>query len=1387
MNETNENGTLSLEMTPPLGRFFRRLDWSAFWTVLLISFAVYFYSLPPSLTLEDSGELAVAGDYLGVPHPPGYPMWSMIAYGFARTFAFVKYLGQPNPAWGIALMSAVFGALASAIIAMLICRSGSDLLRRFKQDDHTIHKRREDTICWIAAVVSALAFAFSPVMWAQSVIIEVYSLNAFFLALILLLAYRWMQRPSDKLLWVTAFVFGLSLTNYYALLLAAVAMVVILMLRDIELFRDFAIAILAFGVGFFVVKLGDMPSMPNFPKPAVFQIPLKDRPDPLAAKVWILIAVVLFIVVVLSIIIDRLKKDHEGRIAYYVGLGLACLTLLACLLSINRPPPHPLHPNMPPPEAFSWSSHYLKFLLCIVGVTWFCTFLKKGRLFAVASTAISISLIIMLRRGVLRGLVHPTEPWFWLWVILNFVLLALIWIMLPRGKTVALTIFFVELGLMAYVYMPIVSDLRNPPMNWGYPRTWAGFLHAVGRKQYAQINYDLRALVFSSHFVGQIGRFLILLRQCFFMPALLLGFLPFTAWRLRVGSKQHIRGLTLAIPAALLCLLFVTIDSVILDNEVPLSILGQELYKIAAFFVILLLGVGGLAMVVSVTRELLFERALNHNASLSDRVTAATVLGGGGLAIIGLLALRLADITRPFRDATNPVSDELRNQLVWSAVLTTGFFIALIAAGIVLNWLMSNNDRFRLEIDRGAVKWILSVLVGFLFMGIVLVAFAELKLDVQDMFIQRVKFISSHAMYTLWIGYGLILGLAVLDQVFKRTETVKTCGLTLALCLPLIPLLQNAYNPRIRDEFGAAEQTLHDFGWQFGNYQLRGAPAIMEELDTEEEPLPNPSFPPPMTDHAIFFGGTDPGRFVPTYMIYSADVRPDVFLITQNALADNTYMNVMRDLYGDKIWIPSGPECREAFRIYYQDVQAGRRKRNAQIKTEGGRIQVSGSAGVMEINGILCDLIFKYNRYKHDFYVEESYQIPWMFPFFTPHGLILKLNSKATPTIAEQTIRDDMDFWDWYVRRLTADRKFIRDVAARKSFSKLRSAIAGIYVHRPQGGQRLVEGEDAFHEARLLYPLSPEANFRVVQEMLLPMSRFTEAIHIMDDLKDLDPHNRNIPSMTNRLYRLRNLQGEILSRQRFLTQELPKMTKRPDFIQLQQQTVIQLAQLLIASGHLGHMGNMNQFDRLVQNAVRVPGATTNFWFEMGKIAASGGRRQACNTALDKYVSLLPSNTPPETVIVAAQLAFAVKDSKKMDQILMNYLNRVQGKIAPPYFLTMAQLYSQAGALDRAALLLTTYNRMQPGNWQAWLDLSVLQFRLGRKDESLKALEQSIRIGGTEARTLIETDPRLVPLYREFKKRMASLPNNRGLPLRSPLVSPIRRPGQDPRTSPLRRP
>ena len=99
---------------------------------------------------------------------------------------------------------------------------------------------------------------------------------------------------------------------------------------------------------------------------------------------------------------------------------------------------------------------------------------------------------------------------------------------LPNGKAIGLAMFFAELGVSFYAYMPIVSDLRNPPMNWGYPRTWEGFKHAIMRGQYEQITMPS---IFSKSgfelFCKQMGFYFQDLRMQFTLVAAALALIPF--------------------------------------------------------------------------------------------------------------------------------------------------------------------------------------------------------------------------------------------------------------------------------------------------------------------------------------------------------------------------------------------------------------------------------------------------------------------------------------------------------------------------------------------------------------------------------------------------------------------------------------------------------------------------------------------------------------------------------------------------------------------------------------------------------------------------------------------------------------------------------------------
>ena len=158
-------------------KFFTKIDWAAFWSATLAAFAVYFFTLGPSVGLEDSGELATAADHLGVPHPPGYPFWSMCGWVFCRLFSWVTYMGHPTPAWAMSLFSAVTGAFAAGCTAMLVCRSSMDMMEGGDGESSSVNS----LFAFSGGVAAALVFAFSPVMWSQSTIVEIYSLNALFL------------------------------------------------------------------------------------------------------------------------------------------------------------------------------------------------------------------------------------------------------------------------------------------------------------------------------------------------------------------------------------------------------------------------------------------------------------------------------------------------------------------------------------------------------------------------------------------------------------------------------------------------------------------------------------------------------------------------------------------------------------------------------------------------------------------------------------------------------------------------------------------------------------------------------------------------------------------------------------------------------------------------------------------------------------------------------------------------------------------------------------------------------------------------------------------------------------------------------------------------------
>ena len=1183
------------------GAFFRRVDWTAFWSATLISFLGYFFTLGPSVGLEDSGELATAADHLGVPHPPGYPFWTMCGWVFCRAFAWVTYMGHPSPAWALSLFSAVAGAFAAGCTAMLICRSGSDMLDSMDSDTTgrvppAETARRHALMSFAGGLGGALLFAFSPVEWSQSTIVEIYSLNALFLMAVFLLSYRWMRQPSHKILWFTAFVFGLGLTNYQVLLLAAVPLALIILFKDIRLFRDLLLILIPFVLTALVLQIGakDRASAQTDANAINKFIPVTEVAScPNEVLLWCAFALVIAAPIV-GMMCTGLSRRRNVALYSTIGTGLAGVILLAfattvfahaptgansfdpdfapllqpgryvwtalalaaaCTLSLGAafapPETHLLDRRVwtwlagagacalvaflvavwiPAAddagfqgEAFGWA---LPTLVLAVGVSLlvilaFLTPHQRGLAFAIPVAAVQIVAFTLLRKGAMNGLTHPTTWWFYWPCIWNFVMLGLAVVALPSGRALVPAVLFAEIGVSFYAYMPIVSGALQPPMNWSCTCTWKGFKHAVMRGQYDDVTFPPCILTTKGFriFYNHVVVYLKDIRMQFSLFTAALAFIPFAFWKFAVKTKRKVFSLSFArIAVSLYAALaaFLVARSAFARGEGPCNMEMILLVALAA--------PAGVGVYFMLRRQLsaIFAPVLPKS---SRRPVVC-------MAVFAVLALVAATLPLPFLPEMHLVPILLSFGV--SAVFAAEFAIQLLALKK-----RSVPATVTVEMDDTSQQWLIVVGVCFAIMSLFLAALACVTDDIQDRFIQKVKFTSSHAMLALWIGYGLVIGLVAANRLgarfIKRPLARRLLFGTLCIlagCMGFIPVYKNYTDEKLVFTLGAAEQNGHSFGWQFGNYLLRGANAIREELSTDEEPLPNPLWPEEMERSSIFFGGTDPGRFVPTYMVYSANIRPDIYILSQNPLADGTYTCVQRGLYGDKIWIPSEDDRNDAFDEYInlveKEVREGTRATNDSICVENGHVYVTGTSSIMEINGILVKKMFDHERLRHDFYIEENRVIKWMYPHLTPHGLILKINNE-TNSLSDAIIRNDMEFWDWYTRRLLGDPAFRRDFAAQQSFSKLRAAIAGLYANVRNRSHDLADTRKfhelavtAFQEAVTLCPVLPEAPIRYIHEGLGLTGKWDAILDMADYLGRIDPGNDSLHECREKALRARN-------------------------------------------------------------------------------------------------------------------------------------------------------------------------------------------------------------------------------------------------------------------------
>ena len=1311
--------------------FFRPVDWLAFGITTLVTLLGYCLTISPDLTLEDCGELAVGSMYAGVPHPPGYPVWTLY------TWLFTKLVPISNIAFRVALSSAFAAALSSGLLALLTCRASARLVESIEWLGG-VDERLAKRITLVGGCVAGLMLGFSGFMWSQAVIVEVYTLSVLSLMGVLCCLYRWTQDTARmRYLYWTFFWFGICLCNHQTLIVAAMGIETVILFAHPRLGRNF-----------FTVN----------------------------ALVYLLVLVAM------------------ATGATELFSGNAPMQVLFHMLGVS--------------------------FIAVAGLMWLVTLAQDGG----------------------RGGFNPVRE-------------------LREGLKVIWSGLAYVGGAAFYLFMPLAS-MTNPPINWGYPRTWLGFMHAFTRGQYQQTNPTTDFF----QFLGQIKMYIEGAADEFGV-FMLLAILPFA---LLLKMKNRERGWMIGSFAIYICL-------------------------------------AGLLMIL-----------LNPTPDKHGR-----------------------DMTRVFFAASHVL-----------LAMWIGFGLTLFCALVVRRYIETR-----------------------IWLGIGLVVAAAFAMVAWSTELAETQFFLNH--WTRGFAFCLVVFLTALFLV-HRDQQGRSQGQSLS---PMIVLAVLAMLPAwsVLSHWGKNEQRGHLFGFWYGH-------DMFTPPYTEADGSP---IYPEMSENAILFGGTDPGRFNPTYMIFAESFtdpakrrdpefdRRDVALITQNALADSTYLDTVRAHYqrsqqidwnladptylpfasgalgtnflfglsgsidkwmigmganweverrtsgsyfepeqivkpsalakrivqeddlarfilgklsdngreacanppsddtlreilasefnaivdGDPIWdeaafagaefsnttlalseqvtalgqaqprrieengryirwrqarvrlnrrlidelladfvapgqaglypdlelnSPSQLEAEMAFAEYLQEAdareKAGALKPGEIVNRIGDRVSVAGQVSVMQINSKLAKLLFDKNP-ERDFFIEVSFPLEWMYPHLTPYGIILKLNRDEVPEITDEMMRKDRLFWANYQERLTGnwitddtsvkeigdwaiktyrrwdldgytgDPAFVRDEAAQKAFSKLRTSIADIYRWRINNYKLAISQESdaakrdamkkkqdrmtrefifALKQAWAFCPYSPEVLSHFTQLLLslgydefragdkaTATARRDDAIQLIATYEQFDPDSPLLLHLKRSIFQFNGaLDGKPAATEKGLGLSEPEIQQiQQQLVGLQQRHAANpddpRVTLELATIYLRLKQN-DQALKLIDALVQQPGLEISTRFTIASVYQNLGQgtkaeqqdkiaRDALRQ-LEARLAAEPANF--ELALDLATTHVQLGQAQKGTDVMANAVE--QPSINTTNLLMAAQFFNHLGKQEQLESALVALTRKMPDSPEGWYDLAAVQ-------------------------------------------------------------------------------
>ncbi len=221
----------------------------------IVSFTIYFLTMAPTTSFWDCGEFIATSVIMGVPHPPGTPLYLLLGNFFSHIPFFDDIGARVN----------FISVLASALAVMFTYLISVQLIEEWRGKSQAI---TDQIINYGSSFIGAMTFAVTDSHWFNAVEAEVYSISTLFTTIVVWLILKWSKNHNKagnyRYILMIAYMLGLATGIHLLNLLALPFIALIIYFKNYKLTIEGIVSTaVATGLSFLIIYLGIIKGIPS--------------------------------------------------------------------------------------------------------------------------------------------------------------------------------------------------------------------------------------------------------------------------------------------------------------------------------------------------------------------------------------------------------------------------------------------------------------------------------------------------------------------------------------------------------------------------------------------------------------------------------------------------------------------------------------------------------------------------------------------------------------------------------------------------------------------------------------------------------------------------------------------------------------------------------------------------------------------------------------------------------------------------------------------------------------------------------------------------------------------------------------------------------------------